>query len=99
MNNEVSSISKFLKQSQNILSIGGGIGGLEIVIMKKFNSSNLTFIEKNYISKKIRYGWDDKNLEGYNNLDLLQNLLSDNSISNSRYKIIYYNNKAFQKTV
>ena len=34
MNNEVSSISKFLKQSQNILSIGGGIGGLEIVIMK-----------------------------------------------------------------
>ncbi len=97
MNNEVSSISKFLKQNQNILSIGGGIGGLEIVIMKKFNSSNVTFIEKNYISKKIRYGWDDKNLEGYNNLDLVQNLLSDNSISNSRYKIIDYNNKAFPK--
>ena len=52
MNNEVSSISKFLKQNQNILSIGGGIGGLEIFIMKKFNTSNVTFIEKNYISKK-----------------------------------------------
>ena len=60
MKEEVSTISKFLWQNQNILSIGGGIGGLEVAIMKKFNQSNITFIEKDYISKKIRYGWDDK---------------------------------------
>ena len=55
MKEEVSTISKFLWQNQNILSIGGGIGGLEVAIMKKFNQSNITFIEKDYISKKIRY--------------------------------------------
>ncbi len=97
MAKEVSSISNFLNQNQNILSIGGGMGGLEIIIMKRFNSSNVTFIEKNYISNKIRYGWDDKNSEGYNNLNLMQNLLSDNNIVNSRYRIIDYNSKKFPK--
>ena len=95
MKEELSTISKFLKQNQNILSIGGGIGGLEVAIMKKFNQSNITFIEKDYISKKIKYGWDDKNSEGYNNLSLMENLFSDNGISNSRYKIIDYNKKKF----
>tara|TARA_E500000178_G_scaffold315234_1_gene334059 strand:+ start:11233 stop:11925 length:693 start_codon:yes stop_codon:yes gene_type:complete len=97
MKNEVSSISKFLKQNQNILSIGGGIAGLEIIIMKKFSTSKITFIEKNYISKKIKYGWDDKNLEGYNSLNLMQNLLFDNNISSSRYNIINYNSEIFPK--
>tara|TARA_E500000178_G_scaffold41344_1_gene37061 strand:- start:1334 stop:2026 length:693 start_codon:yes stop_codon:yes gene_type:complete len=95
MKEELSTISKFLKQNQNILSIGGGIGGLEVAIMKKFNQSNITLIEKDYISKKIKYGWDDKNSEGYNNLSLMENLFSDNGISNSRYKIIDYNKKTF----
>lgn len=97
MKKELSTISKFLRQNQNILSIGGGIGGLEVAIMKKFNQSNITFIEKDYISKKIKYGWDDKNFEGYNNLSLMENLFSDNGISNSRYKIIDYNKKTFPK--
>lgn len=97
MKEEVSTISKFLWQNQNILSIGGGIGGLEVAIMKKFNQSNITFIEKDYISKKIRYGWDDKNSEGYNSLSLMENLFFNNGILNSRYKIIDYNKKIFPK--
>mgnify|MGYP001494472135 CR=1 FL=1 len=36
MAKEVSSISNFLNQNQNILSIGGGMGGLEIIIMKRY---------------------------------------------------------------
>ena len=94
---EISSLKKFLKQNQNILSIGGGIGGLEIFIMKEIESSNFTFIEKNYISKKIKYGWDDKNLEGYNNLSLMRNLITDNGISNSRYKIIDFDREILPK--
>ncbi len=94
---EISSLKKFLKQNQNILSIGGGIGGLEIFIMKEIESSNFTFIEKNYISKKIKYGWDDKNLEGYNNLSLMRNLISGNGISNSRYKIIDFDREILPK--
>ena len=79
------------------MSIGGGIGGLEIVIMKEIESSNFTFIEKNYISKKIKYGWDDKNLEGYNNLSLMRNLISGNGISDSRYKIIDFDREILPK--
>ena len=51
MRNELSTLKKFLSENQNILSIGGGIGGLETLIMKEFQSSNITFVEKNYISK------------------------------------------------
>ena len=42
-----------MAKSKYFLSIGGGIGGLEVAIMKKFNQSNITFIEKDYISKKL----------------------------------------------
>ncbi len=94
---EISTLNKFLKHNQNILSIGGGIGGLEIFIMKEIESSNITFIEKNYISKKIKYGWDDKNSEGYNNLSLMRSLFLDNGISNSRYKIIDFDRDMLPK--
>lgn len=87
MGNEVSILSKFLKQKQNILSIGGGIGGLEVLIMKEFYLSNITFIEKNYISKKIKYGWDQNNIEAYNNIAKLKIFLSNNGMMKSRYNI------------
>ena len=53
-----------MRQNQKILSIGSGLGGLEIEILKKFASSKITFIEKNYTSDKIKYGWDYENKEG-----------------------------------
>ena len=97
MRNELSTLKKFLSENQNILSIGGGIGGLETLIMKEFQSSNITFVEKNYISKKIKYGWDDINSEGYNNLSLMKDLFLDNNISDSRFKIIDFNRDIFPK--
>ena len=99
MRNELSTLKKFLSENQNILSIGGGIGGLETLIMKEFQSSNITFVEKNYISKKIKYGWDDINSEGYNNLSLMKDLFLDNNISNSRFKIIDFNRDIFPKKI
>ena len=59
MEKEYSIIKKYIQLNNNILSIGSGIGGLEILINKEFNS-HITFIERDYVSKKIRYGWDDK---------------------------------------
>ena len=46
MKEEFHVILPFLRQNQKILSIGSGLGGLEIEILKKFASSKITFIEK-----------------------------------------------------
>jgi len=95
METELSTILSLLKQNQKILSIGSGLGGLEIAIMKKFNGTNVTFIEKDYISKKIKYGWDDKNKEGYNDLSLLENLIMMNDIPKNKFSIFNYDEKNF----
>ena len=77
------------------MSIGSGLGGLEIEILKKFASSKITFIEKNYTSDKIKYGWDYENKEGYNDLSLLEKLVQMNSISKDRYILIDYDEQKF----
>ncbi len=87
MEKELLTILPFLKQGQKILSIGSGLGGLEIGILKKFNETDITFFEKNYISNKIRYGWDDENKEGYNDLSLLESLITMNKISSEQFSI------------
>tara|TARA_B100002019_G_scaffold165218_1_gene142717 strand:+ start:6368 stop:7060 length:693 start_codon:yes stop_codon:yes gene_type:complete len=95
MESELSSILSLLKQNQRILSIGSGLGGLEIAIMKKFNETKITFIEKDYISNKIKYGWDDENREGYNDLSLLKNLIIMNDIPKEQFSIFDYDKKNF----
>ncbi len=87
MEKELLTILPFLKQGQKILSIGSGLGGLEIGILKKFNETDITFFEKNYISSKIKYGWDNENKEGYNDLSLLENLITMNEISSNQFSI------------
>jgi len=87
MNKEYLLIEKFLKPNQDILSIGSGIGGLETLIKKRIKNNKTSFIEKNYISKKIKYGWDDKNKEGYNSLYLLEKFLIKNGIEKNSFDI------------
>ena len=90
MESEFELLKKYLNFSnKNILSIGGGVGGLEVLIGRNFDCS-FTFIEKNYTSKKVKYGWDKNNEEAYNDLGLLRNFLLDNSISEKRFKIFDY---------
>ena len=72
MYNEYLTIKKFINSNQNILSIGAGIGGLEVIINNSFKNENFTFIERDFVSKKIRYGWDNENKEAYNKLNLLR---------------------------
>ena len=97
MYNEYLTIKKFIKPNQNILSIGAGIGGLEVIINNSFKNENFTFIERDFVSKKIRYGWDNENTEAYNKLNLLENFLLSNFVKSSRFKIINFDKENLPK--
>ena len=47
--------------NKKYLSIGGGLGGFELIINKDNKNNFFYFVEKNYVSKKVKYGWDEKN--------------------------------------
>lgn len=97
MENEFLLIEKFIKGNDKILSIGSGIGGLEILINRKFNN-HISFIEKNYISKKIKYGWDKNNEEGYNSLNLLEEFLLTNGVKKEKFEILDYDRDVLPET-
>tara|TARA_Y100001958_G_C21068716_1_gene428991 strand:- start:174 stop:869 length:696 start_codon:yes stop_codon:yes gene_type:complete len=90
MYSEYLTIKKFLNSNQKILSIGAGIGGLEIIINNNYRDINFTFIERDYISNKIKYGWDNKNDEAYNKLDLLENFLISNNLKKNNFNIVNF---------
>ena len=87
MDEEFNTIKRFILDKKNFLSIGAGIGGLELFILKTVSNSRVSFIEKNYVSDKIKYGWDNSNREGYNDLNQLDHFLKTNEISKDRYQI------------
>ena len=97
MKNEYEVIQNFLKPGQNILSVGSGIGGLELLVSKKNLNTKVSFIEKNYISKKIIYGWDDSNLEAYNNLNLLEEFLLKNNMEPKSFQIFDFDKDKLPK--
>ena len=97
MYNEDLTIEKFIKPNQNILSIGAGIGGLEVIINNSFKNENFTFIERNFVSKKIRYGCDNENREAYNKLNLLENFLVTNLVGIKSFKIINFDTERLPK--
>ncbi len=90
MHLEYQTIKNFLDTNQNVLSIGAGIGGLEVIINNNYPGTKFTFIERDFISKKIKYGWDNKNEEAYNKLDLLENFLISNNIKRTNFNIINF---------
>ena len=97
MQKEFLLLEKYFKQSDKVLSIGSGIGGLEILINNKFNN-HITFIEKNYVSKKIKYGWDKENQEAYNNLYLLEEFLLKNGLKNEKFSLFDFDKNNFPDT-
>ena len=92
MINEFSTIEKFINKEDNLfLSIGGGLGGLELMINKKFDNRNYYFIERNFISKKVKYGWGGMtNSEAYNDLNLQKFFLETNGLKNEQINIYDY---------
>ena len=97
MYDEYLTIKKFIKPNQKILSIGAGIGGLEVIINDIFENENFTFIERDFVSKKIRYGWDNENTEAYNKLNLLEYFLLSNYVKSNRFKIINFDKENLPK--
>jgi len=94
MQKEFESVQKEIQFSnKKYLSIGGGLGGFELIINQNTNNNNFSFIEKNYISKKVKYGWDDKNLEAYNNLSLVDFFLKNNGMKPEQFKIFDFDSK------
>ena len=97
MYNEYLTIKRFINSNQNILSIGAGIGGLEVIINDSFKNEKFTFIERDFVSKKIRYGWDNENSEAYNKLNLLENFLLSNLVQSDKFKIINFDTENLPK--
>ena len=97
MYNEYLTIKKFIKPNQNILSIGAGIGGLEVIINNNFENENFSFIERDFVSKKIRYGWDNENTEAYNKLNLLEHFLLSNFVKSNRFQIVNFDKENLPK--
>ena len=55
---------------------------------KTFKNNHYYFIERNFISKKVKYGWGGiTNTEGYNNLDLQKDFLKMNEMNESQINI------------
>ena len=91
MKNEYECIKNYIDpENKNILSIGGGLGGLEIILNNNFDVKNFSFIERNFVSKKVRYGWDSNNNEAYNDLSLLNNFLVKNGLYQSKFSVFDY---------
>ena len=84
----IKKITKF--DNKKILTIGGGIGGLEALIGKFSKNINLALIEKNYISNKVKYGWDNKNNEAYNSINLVKKFLKINKVKLDKFKLYDY---------
>jgi len=85
-------IKKFINSNDNhFLSIGGGIGGLELIINQNFKNKKYFFIERNYVSKKVKYGWGGMvNDEAYNNLELQKQFLIKNNMKEDQINIFNY---------
>jgi len=72
---------------KNILSIGGGMGGLEIILNNNCEVNFFDFIERNFVSKKVVYGWSNNNSEAYNNLNLQTEFLVKNGLPKEKFKV------------
>ena len=89
---EFITIKKFIDSNDKFfLGIGSGIGGLELLINQNFENRNYYFIERNYVSRKVKYGWGCMiNNEAYNDLKLQKNFLKINNMNESQINIYDY---------
>ena len=93
MQNEFLTFKKYIDFDKDklFLSIGGGLGGLEIVVNENLPNKDYYFIERNFVSKKVKYGWGGKiNNEAYNNLAIQKEFLENNGMRNSQINIFDY---------
>ena len=94
---EYLTIEKYISEKDNLfLSIGSGIGGLEAIINNKIKNKTFYFIERNYISKKVKYGWGGTlNKEAYNTFDLQKSFLEMNKVEKEQINLFDYDKDKF----
>jgi len=94
---EYLTIEKYIGEKDNLfLSIGSGIGGLEVIINNKLKNKSFYFIERNYISKKVKYGWGGTlNKEAYNTFDLQRSFLEMNKVEKEQINLFDYDKDKF----
>ena len=74
-------------KDKNLLSIGSGMGGLEVILNNNCEIGFFDFIERNFVSKKVVYGWSNNNSEAYNNLNLQTEFLVKNGLPKEKFKV------------
>lgn len=80
--NEFNQIIPFLPESCNtILDIGCGLAGMSILMYHYYDHPLLYLVDKDLISKKIKYGFSE-NESFYNSHEILQKILEMNCIEN-----------------
>ena len=86
---EFNSIKSYLpKSSKNILDIGCGLGAINIYLNDYYsNKSYFTLIDKNYVDKKVAYGFNN-NSESYNKLETTKDFLILNGFKTKQLKLI-----------
>ena len=78
-------------KDKNFLSIGGGMGGFEVILNNNCEVNFFDFIERNFVSKKVVYGWGGKvNNEAYNDLNIQRSFLEINGMKPSQINIFDY---------
>jgi hypothetical protein len=88
MSEEFKTLENHIDQKdKNFLSIGGGMGGLEVILNNNCEVNFFDFIERNFVSKKVVYGWSDNNSEAYNNLNLQTEFLVKNGLPMEKFKV------------
>ena len=91
---EIETFKQFLPiKTKNILDIGCGLGIINIYLNKLFkNKPSFYLLDKNYIDKKIKYGFSN-DYEAYNELNQTEKILLDNDIKKENINLFNVDNK------
>lgn len=88
---EFLSIKRYFPSKLNYtLSIGCGMGGVEFFFSSVKGFAKLNLVDRNFISKKVVYGFNNSNSEAYNNLDYTRDFLLLNKFPKQKFKIYDY---------
>ena len=86
---EFNSIKNYLPNNpKNILDIGCGLGAINVFLNDYYlKKCNFTLIDKNYVDKKVSYGFDN-NSESYNKLEITKDFLVFNNFNAKQLNLI-----------
>ena len=91
-NNENFSFAETLKNDSYDIYICIDNNNNFLYICDTYNNRvrKVDLIDRNFVSKKVIYGFDSKNLEAYNNLDYTKDFFLSNVFSNTKFEIFNY---------